>query len=150
MRVLPSLPPEALEALRLVTNDPIPSVADAAQRAIALHTPKLTPDTANEKEQEQNLEQDMTITSHFKVNGFLVGGIAGFIGGYAKIYLSDIADFGVWILCLFMPVISPIAGALSVFVVNYFIEKSKPYYLFFCVFIGFLAGFLPFFYWFAL
>ena len=61
LRVLPSLPSEALEALRIVTNDPNPEVADAAERAIALHTPKLTPEEVNGKEKEQNLEQDMTI-----------------------------------------------------------------------------------------
>ena len=44
LRVLPSLPPEVLEALRLVANDANPSVADAAQRAITLHTPKKTLD----------------------------------------------------------------------------------------------------------
>ena len=37
LRVSPSLPPKAIEALRLVTNDPDPDVADAAQRALALH-----------------------------------------------------------------------------------------------------------------
>ena len=47
LRVLPSLPPEALEALRLAANDPNPSVADAAERAIAHHTPKLTPEDVN-------------------------------------------------------------------------------------------------------
>ncbi len=39
LRVSPSLPPEALEALLLVTNDANPDVADAAQRAIKLHSP---------------------------------------------------------------------------------------------------------------
>ena len=38
LRVSPSLPPEALEALRLATNDANPDVADAARRAIELHT----------------------------------------------------------------------------------------------------------------
>jgi hypothetical protein len=37
LRVSPSLPYEALEALRLVTNDSNPDVADAARRAIELH-----------------------------------------------------------------------------------------------------------------
>lgn len=38
LRVSSSLPPEALEALRLATSDTNPDVADAAQRALALHT----------------------------------------------------------------------------------------------------------------
>jgi hypothetical protein len=37
LRVSSPLPPEALEALQLVTNDTNPSVADAAQRALAVH-----------------------------------------------------------------------------------------------------------------
>ena len=37
LRVSSSLPPEALEALRLTTNDTNPDVADAAKRALALH-----------------------------------------------------------------------------------------------------------------
>ena len=77
LRVLPSLPPEATEALRLATNDPNPDVADAAQRAIALHTPKLPPEEVNGKDKEQNLKQDMTIT---KVNQNTVLGIGLLVG----------------------------------------------------------------------
>ncbi|HAV76347.1 MAG TPA: hypothetical protein DCX53_03235 [Anaerolineae bacterium] len=48
------LPREAIDALRLVINDPDPDVADAAQRAISLHDPRvesrLTVDLETENE----------------------------------------------------------------------------------------------------
>ena len=84
-------------------------------------------------------------------NGFMVGGIAGFIGGFLRITLMLMSsfDFGIPMLCLGMPIFSPLAGALSVVLFSYFLDKSKPDYLLFCALIGFLAGFLPFYYWFT-
>ncbi len=80
---------------------------------------------------------------------FTVGGIAGFIGGFLRFTMAAASfDFGIPMLCLAMPIFSPLAGVLSVFLLSYFIEKSKPNYLLFCALIGFLAGFLPFDYWF--
>jgi hypothetical protein len=38
LRVSPSIPPEAIQALRSATRDANPNVAEAAQRAIMLHT----------------------------------------------------------------------------------------------------------------
>ena len=63
LRVLPSLPPEALEALRLATNDPNPGVADAAQRALALHTPKLTPEDVKENNQNEAISNNRELSS---------------------------------------------------------------------------------------
>lgn len=57
LRVSPApLPQEAIDALRLATKDTDPDVADAAQRALALHAPPLTPDILLEKKQEQPSE----------------------------------------------------------------------------------------------
>ena len=75
LRVLPSLPPEALEALRLATNDPNPSVADEAQRAIALHSPKLTQDL-DEQEQDKPINN---IVANWPLIGLLMGIIPGLI-----------------------------------------------------------------------
>lgn len=82
--------------------------------------------------------------------GFLVGGIAGLIGGFLRINAMSPFDFGIPMVCLVMPILSPLAGVLSVFLLNYFIEKSKPSYLLFCALVGFLAGLLPFYYWWSL
>ena len=38
LRMSPSLPPEAIQALRSATSDANPKVAEAAQRAIMRHT----------------------------------------------------------------------------------------------------------------
>jgi len=43
LRVAPVIPPEALSALRAMTNDPDPGVADAARRALATHSPPPPP-----------------------------------------------------------------------------------------------------------
>ena len=78
LRVSPSLPPEALDALRLAINDENPDVADAARRALALHAPTLTQDVVKEIEPEQ----DKTITNPVKLwpyIGFLAGLIPGLI-----------------------------------------------------------------------
>lgn len=55
LRVSPSLSPEALEALRVVTNDPNPDVADAAQRAIKLHSPNKDTLQSNSSREEVQL-----------------------------------------------------------------------------------------------
>lgn len=57
LRVSPvPLTEEAIDALRSATNDIDPDVADAAQRALVLHVPPLTPDILTEKKQEQPSE----------------------------------------------------------------------------------------------
>ena len=43
LRLLPSLPDHAIDALREITKDPDPDVADAAIRAIELHKPQSEP-----------------------------------------------------------------------------------------------------------
>jgi len=104
---------------------------------------------------EQNDDQISTVEkihlAHTKKsrNGLIVGGVAGFVGGFLRFNLMGSFYFGIPILCLGMPIFSPLAGVLSVFLFSYFLEKSKPGYLLFCALIGFLAGFLPFYYWFA-
>ena len=50
LRVSPFIPPEALEALRSVTSDKNSDVADAAHRAIKIHTP--TSSTQNKEEEK--------------------------------------------------------------------------------------------------
>ena len=68
LRVLPSLPPEALEALRLATNDPNPSVAAAAQWALALHDRKLEPESIEtEHSKKQQTENKSFLDSALKV-----------------------------------------------------------------------------------
>ena len=82
LRLLPSLPPEALEALRLATNDPNPSVADAAQRAIALHSPKKTIDVVQNldvvESKKKSYAEHWGIRYIFAVLGFPAGAIWGF------------------------------------------------------------------------
>ena len=47
------LPQDAMDALHTATDDSNPEVADAAQRAIALHTPQSTDVVVGEKEQDK-------------------------------------------------------------------------------------------------
>ena len=55
-----SLPQEAIDALRFAANDSNPEVADAAQRALALHT--LPPDTTDDKKQDETIANASTAT----------------------------------------------------------------------------------------
>jgi len=54
LRTLPSLPQEAIEALRLATSDPTPRVAEAAQRALAKHTSITKSETTNSTSQGES------------------------------------------------------------------------------------------------
>ncbi|MBE0670365.1 MAG: hypothetical protein IH588_07240 [Anaerolineales bacterium] len=51
------LPQEAIDALNSATNDSDPDVADAAQRALALHAPKLAPDVVKVEAQEETIDE---------------------------------------------------------------------------------------------
>jgi hypothetical protein len=51
------LPQEAIDALNAAMNDSNPDVADAAQRALALHAPKLTPDVVKMENQEETIDK---------------------------------------------------------------------------------------------
>jgi len=97
LRVLPSLPPEALEALRLATNDPNPSVADAAQRAIAIHTPQLTPE-----EEVEVVEQERDETNNKTVKNWpLIGLLMGIFPGLVLLFLVRDAPAGfLYTLCI--------------------------------------------------
>lgn len=66
------LPQKAIDALRFATNDSNPEVADAAQRALSLHT--LPPEVIDSKTQEE------TITNALK-SWWLIGLLAGLIPG---------------------------------------------------------------------
>jgi len=57
------LPQEAIDALNLATNDPNPDVADAAQRALALHTQVI-----NEPELGQEQDKAFTVADLPKTN----------------------------------------------------------------------------------
>jgi len=76
LRVSPSLPPEALEALRLVTNDANPDVADAAKRAIKVHSANkisaqiVNVDTEN-KSREVGPEGIITILGSAVITNFI-------------------------------------------------------------------------------
>ena len=118
------------------------SIVETSNNEVHAESPKV------KNHDQNNIERGNVDRVNKSSNGYLVGGIAGFVGGLVKysLYYYDAESFGVPMICLFMPIISPLAGALSVFIVNYFIEKSEPNDLLFCAFIGFLAGFLPFLY----
>jgi hypothetical protein len=79
LRVSPSLPLEALDALRLTTNDENPDVADAARRAIEHHS----------KIERLQLEQSQA--QNWKSKLFLFGGLfflMSFCGYYVFIFGS--------------------------------------------------------------
>jgi len=68
LRVSPSLPPEALEMLRMVANDTNPDVADAAQRALKLHLyaeeslqPSKVGDTPHKSDEKTNKARDIVV-----------------------------------------------------------------------------------------
>ncbi len=99
LRVSSLLPPEALEALRSVTNDTNPDVADAARRAIELHSPTSFP-----------IEEINTETGLLKQRRYLLLGyvllLAGILGplylinqalplGYFHVFFST---GGFWLL----------------------------------------------------
>jgi len=51
------LPQDAIDALNSAMNDANPDVADAAQRALALHAPKLSPDVVKMEAHEENINE---------------------------------------------------------------------------------------------
>jgi hypothetical protein len=57
LRVSPVLTSKAVNALVHTLNDPDADVADAAQRALAFHAPKLEPDTAKSEVQKETIEE---------------------------------------------------------------------------------------------
>jgi len=66
------LPQDAIDALRFATNDSNPEVADAAQRALALHT--------SPPEAVSSIKQEETIINTVK-SWWLIGLLAGLIPG---------------------------------------------------------------------
>ena len=62
------LPQEAIDALQLAISDTNPDVADAAQRALSLHT--LPPDTMDDKRQEDTITNTLR---YWPLIGFLAG-----------------------------------------------------------------------------
>jgi len=73
LRVSPSLPIEALDALRLTTNDENPDVADAARRAIELHSIKVEKNNSNKQSQFERLPLEQS--QNWKSKLFLFGGV---------------------------------------------------------------------------
>ncbi len=61
------LPQEAIDALNSAMNDSNPDVADAAQRALALHAPKLAPDVVKIEAHEETIDEPQS-----KVNWLLI------------------------------------------------------------------------------
>jgi len=57
------LPQEAIEALSIVMGDSNPDVADAARRALALHTQTSAPDKGNTEAREKMIEEPLSNTN---------------------------------------------------------------------------------------
>ena len=84
LRVSPSLPSEALDALRIATNDENPDVVDAAQRALAFHDPQLKPDIVDEKENDKAVTNTVISTKGRDLaigffGWFLIGNLVAWI-----------------------------------------------------------------------
>jgi hypothetical protein len=73
LRVSPSLPLEAIDALRLTINDENPDVADAARRAIELHSIKVEENDSNKQNQFERLPLEQPQNWNSKL--FLFGGV---------------------------------------------------------------------------
>lgn len=87
LRVSPQpLPPEAMGALKNAMNDPDPDVADAAQRAFALHAP---PPEASVDKKKPDLEQPMVEKTVYNPRPLAVASLCLGI-------LSLATLFGIW------------------------------------------------------
>lgn len=107
------LPQEAMDALHTATNDTNPSVADAAQRALALHTPQLTPDVFDEKEQEKASTED---SPNKNLQYIIIGFVAGAIPGPIAFSMGRGGSFYLDGYSVFLLIIGGIAGAIGVLI----------------------------------
>jgi ABC-type xylose transport system permease subunit len=89
-----------------------------------------------------------------KIN-LILGAVAGFIGGIVNMFSSGGLRIGIDIYWILLPVFSPVAGVLITFLTNYLIriidKRNKvpdSILTIISLVLGFLAGYLPFNYWF--
>jgi hypothetical protein len=86
LRVSPSLPDEALQALRVATQDKNPGVAEAAQRALATHAQQSSADLAGEKEPGRAMTEPKE--KHHWLTRLSVIGASAIIGAFGSAFLS--------------------------------------------------------------
>ena len=103
---------EIVDALRLATKDPAPSVSEAAQRALAVQTSKKVIGNQPKKDDDEKIYNMPTINILVSLlGGFVTSGIMYFFFGFSK----NINDF----LCLGMPI--AILGSFA----GYWINKNN-------------------------
>jgi hypothetical protein len=107
------LPQDAMDALHAAINDSNPEVADAAQRAITLHTPQLTPDVFDEQEQEKEPTED---SPNKNLSYIIIGFVAGAIPGPIAWSMRWGSFFSLDGYSVFLLIIGGIAGAIGVLI----------------------------------
>jgi hypothetical protein len=97
------------------------------------------------------LEKEKTQLSKGTIKvGMILGGVAGFVGGYYKatLTMNGHTQFGILMLVLFLPLVAPVSGLIPAYLLRK-VVKEKWAFIFLSIVSGFLAGYLPFNYWLA-
>jgi hypothetical protein len=110
LRMLPSLPPEALQALRVAAINKNPGVSEAAQRALAVHTQRTKLEEIIENA-EGKLAANVVGTD--KGGGFASGFFGWFIiGNIIFIILGLISNLSLSLIALILFLLTAVASAV--------------------------------------
>lgn len=146
LRVAPSIPEEAISALRKATKDPNQDVSDAAHRAIAIHTVQeiSNPQVKELDANEQAIEKRMV-----KRGLIILSSTTAFVSFYLVACnnkelssgIAHITGYSFVILC-FLPILSVFAAIIMSSIFIYLFEEKIPEYVSFLLIsiIGAICG----------
>jgi hypothetical protein len=141
LRVATNIPPEALEALRSVANDTNLDVADAAQRAIKLHSPDIG---SLQAEKDTSTGEKEAKAKNINREGLFFGILGALIGAIPVSIVKTMSDFQDYGFCQVLGDEHKFPIQLSTCGIYYFTWKPEYLWLY-CIFVllgGALFGFL--------
>ena len=119
LRVTPQpLQQEAIDTLKIATNDVNPDVADAARRALAIHAPQLAPEKVVEVIEQ---EHDKTIKKPVKywfLIGILMGAIPSLVSYIFFIVLEESPSLFASLATICMVPVGIVCGMIGAYIGN--------------------------------